>query len=102
MPVGVVALWRYPVKAMLGELLDAVEIGPRDRRWIVVDARTGERIANKRGADRPAAARLPRFARRAEVARGGEVRVGQRLDVEPGETTVEVAVARLVEQLASA
>ena len=55
--MGVLALWRYPVKAMLGELLDAVEIGPAgctgDRRWIVVDARTGERIANKRGPTDP-------------------------------------------------
>jgi uncharacterized protein YcbX len=55
--MGVLAIWRYPVKAMLGELLDAVAIGPRgcegDRRWIVVDARTGERIANKRGPTDP-------------------------------------------------
>ena len=40
--MGVLAIWRYPVKAMLGELLDAVAIGPAgcrgDRRWIVVDA----------------------------------------------------------------
>lgn len=38
---------------MLGELVDAVEIGlggcEGDRRWVVVDAQTGERIANKRG-----------------------------------------------------
>jgi uncharacterized protein YcbX len=55
--MGVLAIWRYPVKAMLGELLDAVAIGPRgcegDRRWIVVDATTGERIANKRGPTDP-------------------------------------------------
>ena len=55
--MGVLAIWRYPVKAMLGELLDAVAIGPRgcegDRRWIVVDAATGERIANKRGPTDP-------------------------------------------------
>ena len=55
--MGVLAIWRYPVKAMLGELLDAVAIGPGgcegDRRWIVVDARTGERIANKRGPTDP-------------------------------------------------
>ena len=55
--MGVLAIWRYPVKAMLGELLHAVAIGPRgcegDRRWIVVDARTGERIANKRGPTDP-------------------------------------------------
>jgi hypothetical protein len=55
--IGVLAIWRYPVKAMLGEPLDAVEIGPAgctgDRRWIVVDADTGERIANKRGPTDP-------------------------------------------------
>jgi uncharacterized protein len=55
--MGVLALWRYPVKAMLGELLDAVEIGPGgctgDRRWIAVDVDTGERIANKRGPTDP-------------------------------------------------
>jgi uncharacterized protein len=55
--MGVLAIWRYPIKAMLGELLDAVEIGLRgcagDRRWIVVDADTGEQIANKRGPTDP-------------------------------------------------
>jgi uncharacterized protein YcbX len=29
--MGVLAIWRYPVKAMLGELLDAVEVGPQGR-----------------------------------------------------------------------
>jgi uncharacterized protein len=51
------ALWRYPVKAMLGEPLDATTIGPGgcegDRRLVVVDARTGERIASKRGPTDP-------------------------------------------------
>ena len=54
---AVLAIWRYPVKALLGEPLDAVEIGPGgcagDRRWIVVDADTGARIANKRGPTDP-------------------------------------------------
>lgn len=54
--MGVMAIWRYPVKAMLGELLEAVEIGLRgcagDRQWIVIDADTRERIANKRGPTR--------------------------------------------------
>ena len=72
--MGVLALWRYPVKAMLGQLLDAVEIGPGgctgDRRWIVVDARTGERIANKRGPTDP---RLR--ACRASLGENGELRV---------------------------
>lgn len=55
--MGVLALWRYPIKAMLGELLEAVEIGlsgcTGDRRWIVVDVHTGEHIANKRGPTDP-------------------------------------------------
>ena len=55
--MGVLAIWRYPVKAMLGELLEAVAIRPRgcegDRRWIVVDAASGERTANKRGPTDP-------------------------------------------------
>lgn len=55
--MGVAAIWRYPIKAMLGERLEDVEIGPRgcegDRRWIVVDAASGERIANKRGPTDP-------------------------------------------------
>jgi uncharacterized protein YcbX len=42
---------------MLGELLAAVEVESGgwagDRRWVVVDARTGERIANKRGPTDP-------------------------------------------------
>ena len=57
--VGVLAIWRYPVKAMLGELLRSVCVGADgldgDRRWVVQDVRTGERIANKRG---PTDARL--------------------------------------------
>ena len=51
------ALWRYPVKAMLGERLQAVDVGlgglEGDRHWIVVDVNTGERIANKRGPTDP-------------------------------------------------
>ena len=31
-PMGVLAIWRYPVKAMLGELLDTVGVGPTDPR----------------------------------------------------------------------
>ena len=58
-PVGVLAIWRYPVKAMLGELLRCARIDASglegDRRWVVQDKRTGERIANKRG---PTDARL--------------------------------------------
>jgi hypothetical protein len=55
--VRVLAIWRYPVKAMLGERLDSVEIGPGgcegDRRFVVVDVATGRRIANKRGPTDP-------------------------------------------------
>ena len=55
--MGVLAIWRYPVKAMLGELLRAVRIGADglegDRRWVLQDVRTGERIANKRGPTDP-------------------------------------------------
>jgi len=55
--VTVLAIWRYPVKAMLGERLESVAIGPGgcegDRRYVVMDAVTGERIANKRGPTDP-------------------------------------------------
>jgi len=55
--MGVLAIWRYPIKAMLGEALAAARITrggiPGDRRWVVVDRRTGERIANKRGPTDP-------------------------------------------------
>lgn len=44
-PMYVHELWRYPVKSMLGEVLDRVTVGERgiaeDRRWAVVDQRTG-------------------------------------------------------------
>ena len=55
--MGVLAIWRYPVKAMLGELLEAVEVGPAglagDRGWVVVDDEDGSRIASKRGPTDP-------------------------------------------------
>jgi uncharacterized protein len=46
-PVGTIgALWRFPVKSMLGEELDAVEVGEGgivgDRVLAIVDARTGK------------------------------------------------------------
>jgi uncharacterized protein YcbX len=48
----VVALWRYPVKSMQGELLGAAEIGPRgivgDRQWAVVDLETGLGLTARR------------------------------------------------------
>jgi hypothetical protein len=52
--VGVLAIWRHPVKGMLGERVAAVLVGPDgphgDRAYAVFDVRTGERIATKRGA----------------------------------------------------
>lgn len=67
----VVALWRYPIKAMLGESLAEIDIGSAgpagDRRWVVVDAQSGKRIANRRGRTDP---RLR--ACRAELAPSGE------------------------------
>jgi len=43
---SVVGLWRYPVKSMMGEELNAAEVGERglvgDRRFAVVDAATGK------------------------------------------------------------
>ena len=42
----VVALWRYPVKSMLGEELNATEVTPRglvgDRQFAVIDRVTGK------------------------------------------------------------
>src|SRR5437870_10694717 len=43
---AVVALWRYPVKSMMGEELNAAEVSKRglvgDRQFAVVDASTGK------------------------------------------------------------
>ncbi len=56
--MGIEAIFRYPVKAMLGERLDVVDLDAAgcvgDRRWVVVDLDTGEHIANKRGPTHPA------------------------------------------------
>jgi hypothetical protein len=42
---AVAGLWRYPVKSMQGERLDAAEVGPRgllgDRQWAIADRDTG-------------------------------------------------------------
>jgi uncharacterized protein len=100
-PMGVLAIWRYPVKAMLGELLDAVAIGARgcagDRRWIVVDAVTGERIANKRGPTDP---RLR--ACRAELLDGCDERPPLRITLPDGSTlegaAIEAALGELLER----
>lgn len=51
--MSVLAIWRHPIKAMLGEFVESVEVGhgglAGDRRWIVADLVTGRRIADKRG-----------------------------------------------------
>ena len=55
--VGVLAIWRYPIKAMLGELLESARVAAGglegDRRWVVTDAADGTRIASKRGPTDP-------------------------------------------------
>ena len=99
--MAVLAIWRYPVKAMLGELLDAVSIGPRgcegDRRWIVVDATTGERIANKR---RPTDPRLR--ACRAELLDDAAARPPLRITLPDGRARegaeIEGALSELLER----
>lgn len=48
----VASLWRYPVKSMRGERLDAAELGERgllgDRAYALIDAETGRVISAKR------------------------------------------------------
>ena len=71
--MGVLAIWRYPVKAMLGEMLEAVDIAAgrldSDRRWVVSDIETGEDIANKRGpTDAGSRACRARLGARGELA----------------------------------
>ncbi len=48
----VVELWRYPVKSMQGERLDAAEIGAQgivgDRQWAIVDGTTGLALTARR------------------------------------------------------
>jgi uncharacterized protein YcbX len=48
----VVSLWRYPVKSMQGEELDAATIGERgivgDRQWALVDQETGLALTARR------------------------------------------------------
>jgi len=99
--VGVLKIWRYPIKAMLGELLDAVQIGlggcTGDRMWVVVDVDTGERIANKRGPTDP---RLR--ACRAELLEGDEHRLPLRVTLPDGVTregrAIEAALSELLER----
>ncbi len=99
--MGVLTIWRYPVKAMLGELLDAVAIGPGgcegDRRWVVVDEDTGEQIANKRGPTDP---RLR--ACRAELLEGSQHELPLRITLSDGESLegpeIEPALSHLLER----
>ncbi len=48
----VAALWRYPVKSMQGEAVDAADVGRRglvgDRHWAVVDLSTGLSLTARR------------------------------------------------------
>jgi uncharacterized protein YcbX len=50
--VRVVGLWRYPVKSMQGEPLDAVDVDEHglvgDRRWALLDLRTGLTLTARR------------------------------------------------------
>ncbi len=99
--MGVLAIWRYPIKAMLGELVRAVAIGARgcegDRRWVVVDAHSGERIANKRGPTDP---RLR--ACRAQLLGEGDAAPPVRVTVPDGTALVgaeiEAALSDLLER----
>jgi uncharacterized protein YcbX len=99
--MGVLALLRYPVKAMLGEPVEAVEIGPAglagDRGWLVVDIDTDERIANKRGPTDP---RLR--ACRAELLEESEERLPLRVTLPDGSVVlgdeIEPALSDLLER----
>ena len=45
------AVWRYPVKSMLGETLDAAEVGPHglrgDRAYALIDDEDGKVVTAK-------------------------------------------------------
>jgi uncharacterized protein YcbX len=53
--VRVQELWRYPVKSLQGERLDAVDVGPEgltgDRRWALFDGSTGYGLTARRVPD---------------------------------------------------
>lgn len=96
--MGVIAIWRYPVKAMLGELLDVVQVGASgctgDRRWVVVDVDTGERIANKRGPTDP---RLRGC--RARLLEAGDADPALAITLPGGETLVGAEIERALSEL---
>jgi uncharacterized protein YcbX len=60
---SVVGLWRYPVKSMMGEELNAAEVTERgvvgDRRFAVVDPTTGKVAGAKEPAEVGQLLRLP-------------------------------------------
>jgi uncharacterized protein YcbX len=95
--MGVLAILRYPVKAMLGERLASATIGAGgvegDREWVVVDRETGARIANKRGPTDP---RLR--ATRAELLPDGGVRVTLPDGSSASGADVEPALSDLLER----
>ncbi len=66
----VTQLWRYPVKSLQGERLEAATIGPRgivgDRLWATVDRETGLTLTGRRAPE-------PLFASAATVDDGVRV-----------------------------
>lgn len=76
-PVQVSALWRYPVKSMQGERLESAVVGPRgvegDRRWAVLDRRTGLTLTARRTPALLMAAACLDGARVRVVLPGGDV-----------------------------
>jgi uncharacterized protein len=69
--VRVRELWRYPVKSLQGERLDAVDVGPEgltgDRQWALFDASTGFGLTARRHPDLLFASGRLRADGRAEV-----------------------------------
>jgi uncharacterized protein YcbX len=115
--MGVLAIWRYPVKAMLGELLHAVEVGAAGCRGVdlptprcVVPARAHEELPADPRILRTIAERhrvdLGPFGRHAcagayaEVVSAGAVRVGDRLGVGPATIAPRAALDATISRLA--
>lgn len=86
------------MKALLGELLEAVHIGPAgcigDRRWIVGDSTTGQWIANKRGPTDP---RLR--ACRAELIEESDDALPLRITLPDGESLVGAEIEEALSHL---
>jgi uncharacterized protein YcbX len=101
-------IWRYPVKSMLGEQLDQAMVGPGgiqgDRRWAVVDEKTGVSLSAKRYNDLlrcrawtsngevliklPDSREYP--AGSAEVARGLTDLLGRKVTTRSAEATIKI------------